>query len=202
PDRAIPESQYDNDRAERTVVFQDGTLAVSNPFFSPNGDGVKDTTDLFFRAPPGAQSGLARIVDRFGKVVRTLQGDLQGGSGSLTWDGLDDSRAVVPDGSYRVDLFSVAAGLQKSVGSLSVVVDNDRSRIEEAAGTPLLTKQDLEPFLAPRLPFRGGRTINGSLFGDREPAPAFMPDDSGVVYAVRNIVGQTPDLHNVFDCAL
>lgn len=91
------------------------TETVSNRYFSPNGDGVKDTSTYsasFFNAT--AQSRLRIDVRRVatGAVVRSATAT--GSSVSFTWDGRDGGGVVQPEGDYNfevVDLDSVNAPL-------------------------------------------------------------------------------------------
>jgi len=121
----LHEQRTDNNRAARQVMVQDGVVALSNPIFSPNSDGVKDTTEVFFNlAQPGPVT--VTIADARGAVLRKLQGQA-GQTGSLIWDGRDDRGAVVFDGSYQV---AVASG-STPVGTVSVVVDCNQSQIQD-----------------------------------------------------------------------
>jgi len=172
-DRAgtLSEQRTDNNRAARRVMVQDGVVALSNPIFSPNGDGVKDSTEVFFNL---AQTGpvTVTIADARGAVLRTLQGQA-GQTGSLIWDGRDDRGAVVFDGSYQL---AVASG-STPVGTVSVVVDCNQSQIQEVLGTDLVRDQDLF------------QRIPG--FADQSPGVQGlpgqpMPDDSGLVFKTAN----------------
>src|SRR5882672_3088676 len=53
--------------------------------------------------------------------------------GSVEWDGRDDRGRVVRDGSYRLQVRSPAG---QSLGEAMAVVDNNRSSLVEAVGTP------------------------------------------------------------------
>ena len=75
--------------------------SASSTLISPNGDGRLDSTRLSLAAT-GASRWTARITDDRGAVVRSAS--RSGGSGSLTWDGRDDTGARVRDGRYRATL--------------------------------------------------------------------------------------------------
>jgi subtilase family serine protease/flagellar hook assembly protein FlgD len=127
-DRASDDARADNDRAVRSVAIQSGAVALSNPYFSPDGNAVKDATEILYSLrEPGTVE--AKVTDARGRVLRTLR-DPSGDAleGALTWDGRGDSGRVVRDGTYRV---TVAAGDQV-VGAASVVVDTNRSSVVEA----------------------------------------------------------------------
>ncbi|HEY5870440.1 MAG TPA: FlgD immunoglobulin-like domain containing protein, partial [Candidatus Tectomicrobia bacterium] len=116
----------------KRLAAQDTDFFVSNPYFSPNSDGIKDSTTFFFRLPAASTVEVV-VVDKDGTVVRHVQHDAQTHDGSAEWDGLDDHGRVVRDGSYRLQVRSPA---EQSLGEATVVVDNNRSSLVEAVGTP------------------------------------------------------------------
>ena len=70
-------------------------------WFSPNGDGDRDTIALTAtNSEPG--SLIARVLDGGGHAVRTLTVPNGSAPASLTWDGRDTAGARVPDGAYAV----------------------------------------------------------------------------------------------------
>ena len=83
----------------------DGSVAASPNTFSPNGDGVADTVAVSHAiSEPGAVR-LTVTPKAGGAAVRTLTVvAAAAGSGSVSWDGRDDARAVVPDGDYVLTL--------------------------------------------------------------------------------------------------
>ncbi|WP_342373836.1 Ig-like domain repeat protein [Myxococcus stipitatus] len=161
---ATPEGRPDNNRAEKGVVVQDAKLALSEPFFSPNGDGVKDTTEVVYRLDAAAPVSV-RVLDDAGKEVRTLE-SVSAQAGSLTWDGRSQRGRIVPDGTYRLMVTSPKAEGHAVVGTLVAVVDTNRYPIEksEVASRDL---ESLESYVAP--------------LHHRKPFAA-MPDESGVVF--------------------
>lgn len=159
-----PEGRADNNRAEKGVVVQDAKLALSEPFFSPNGDGVKDTTDVVYRLDTAAPVAV-RVLDEEGKEVRALEA-ASAQSGSLTWDGRSQRGRIVPDGTYRLMVTSPKAEGQTVVGTLTAVVDTNRSPIEKSA-VASRDMESLEAYVEPD--FYGGPY-------------AAMPDESGVVF--------------------
>jgi flagellar hook assembly protein FlgD len=76
-------------------------LLLTPPEFSPNGDGVDDTTTLSFTL---SQAVAVHIdVQQRGLVVATLfDGQLGTGAHSLAWDGTDGAGNVLPAGDYTV----------------------------------------------------------------------------------------------------
>jgi subtilase family serine protease/flagellar hook assembly protein FlgD len=170
-DGSAEESRKDNDRSTRTVVVQSGKLAVSNPYFSPNGDGVRDTTEIFYRLETPAAVDAA-VRDERGRTVRTLNGASgSDGSGSLSWDGRTDAGPLAYDGAYVVHV--QAQGQLAPLGEISVVLDTNRSSVLEAP-RELRTSVVLDGFFQSRLP-PGEPNLWLDLFGtlDEKDAIAF-----------------------------
>ncbi|MDA8083071.1 MAG: discoidin domain-containing protein [Nitrospiraceae bacterium] len=142
PDNLITERSKDNNIASRTFGVQDARLWVTEPYISPNGDGIKDSTQFFFGLDT-AQPVKIAIINERGETVRTFSGpDFENTTGgNITWDGLDDSGMVAADGRYQMKVQDVPGG--STPGSLLVTVDNNRSSIVKALGTKYLLQRNL-----------------------------------------------------------
>ncbi|MBZ4417854.1 CARDB domain-containing protein [Myxococcus sp. RHSTA-1-4] len=166
PSQAVSEGRYDNNRAERRVRVQDSALALSHLFFSPNGDGVKDATEVSYRlAAPSAVD--VEVRNAAGVLVRTLMAE-PAEAGTVSWDGRDAQGRVTRDGSYQLAVRASASSGKTDLGMLVAVVDNNRSRLEDAPGSQWLLEKTLEPSAG------SGVTRRGRL--------AFAPDDSGIYF--------------------
>ncbi len=134
PDNTIVEASEANNTATQAFVVQDGDFYVSRRYFSPNGDGAQDTTTFAFRAAASSDLGVV-VRDATGTVVRHVADGTfaQVQNGQVDWDGLDDLGRVVPDGNYH---FHVINPSGESLGEARVVVDNNRSSLVDAFGTP------------------------------------------------------------------
>jgi Tol biopolymer transport system component/flagellar hook assembly protein FlgD/fibronectin type 3 domain-containing protein len=133
PDHVISERTRSNNIASKTLAVQNADLFVTEPFISPNGDGVKDSTDFSFRLST-PQTVKVVVVNSKGSVVRTFSGSEfeKTSGGSVTWDGTNDEGMVVGDGSYQIRVLGES---ERVLGNLLVIVDNNRSPITEAIGT-------------------------------------------------------------------
>ncbi|HUL59632.1 MAG TPA: CARDB domain-containing protein, partial [Anaeromyxobacteraceae bacterium] len=140
--RAVKEGRYDNDRGERAVGVQVSDVVASNPYLSPNGDGVKDDTSIMFRAfAPG--DAVVDVTDLAGQRVRQLRA--AGAAGLVVWDGRDDAGLVVRDGHYRAVVRAQGAAAA-DVGALDLVVDTNRSPLQDVGGTDLLEQSAVLDF--------------------------------------------------------
>jgi flagellar basal-body rod modification protein FlgD len=92
-----------NTNSLSAVSFIGGTLKANGNAATFNGT---DSTDLKFKLEGSAASTRITITDSTGHVVKTATvGDLKSGDNSFTWDGRNNSGALVAAGSYN---FAVA----------------------------------------------------------------------------------------------
>ncbi len=165
-DKRTKENDSEDNRAERILRVQDAALALSNPYFSPNGDGVKDATEVSYRLEAAVPVEVV-VTTQAGALVRTLNASPVALGGTATWDGRDENGAVVKDGTYLVVVRSGTAQAKTEVGRLLAVVDNNRLPLTEDISPQLLMDEPLE--LAP----------DTSL---RQRGREFAPDESGMYF--------------------
>lgn len=117
-----------NKVSDSKTVTVDGTppglesFLASLPSFSPNGDGVKDTTT--FSADISDFSSVTwtlALIDTDSVTVRSFSGS--GKTVSQSWDGTDASGAVVPEGNYTAVLSAVDAVNNNEEATESVEID-------------------------------------------------------------------------------
>ncbi|MEN8265108.1 MAG: CARDB domain-containing protein [Nitrospirota bacterium] len=105
PENAISEQIEDNNLASRTLAVQDSDLWLTEQYISPDGDGIQDSTEFFFRLDV-SQTVRIVVVSENGETVRTFSGsqleDIT--DGSIIWDGLDNDGMVVDDGQYQIQI--------------------------------------------------------------------------------------------------
>jgi spore germination protein YaaH/flagellar hook assembly protein FlgD len=106
--------------------------SLSSPYLSPNGDGRMDTATVRLAVTGHLRFGWD-VKPFFDGIVSAaiLRGNVVGKNVAFTWDGKDTSGKVVPDGPYRVTVWTADASNNKS--SISKVVTVDR----HAAGVSL-----------------------------------------------------------------
>lgn len=160
PDGLVVEQDEGNNEERRTVVVQDADLYLTEPYFSPNGDGVKDETTLAWRATGPVA---AVVSDSRGQVVKTLV-TAGPAAGSATWDGRDERGVVTWDGVYTVTLTGEGS---RVLGRALVDLDTNRSPIQHASGPAETAVRNLTCALPP------------SLSG-----PAWMPGEDEVLFVV------------------
>ncbi len=190
-DSAVAEGNESNNRVDLPLSTQNSVLFASHPVFSPNGDGVRDRTDIGLRWTGAGGPTAVEIRRGDGKVVRRFAPTQVGDpvNASVAWDGRNLRGQVVPDGVYRVLAIS-ASGEQ----SMTIVVDNNRATFADAVGTSegalinvaQLTGVSLDQWQTPpdRSPWRlelFTRTTRPSGSGLPEGIYRFHPHDREVV---------------------
>ncbi|MCP4655849.1 MAG: hypothetical protein GY856_10570 [bacterium] len=150
PQDTVVEIRDDNNQVSIGIAVQDTDLYVNERYFSPNDDGIRDTTTVYFDATPAE----VEVIDEDDAVVRTLV--VSSGAHSLVWDGRNDHGSVVPDGVYRL-----------VAGSFEVWVEVDNNLLPITAD---IHQQLLEGTLGPvppnrRLTFEAASPIDGELYG-------------------------------------
>ena len=140
-DNAVDESNELNNVAQRSIAVQDGNFFVSQRFISPNGDGVQDVTQLFFRLDQAGDVEIV-ILNEDDELVRRFSGvDFNAVSeGEIAWDGTNEQGRIVVDGFYRLQLLGAGSSV---IDEATVTVDNNRSPLVEALGTRFASFKNL-----------------------------------------------------------
>lgn len=119
-------------------------LARNRTYFSPNGDGLADTTVISYTLLGPATVGVV-VEDLGGIPVRMLEAPVAKEAGEyigLVWDGRDDGSQVVPDGTYRIRATAVNA-----VGSVSMTRTVTVDTVAPTITTPIVTPNPWQPTL-------------------------------------------------------
>lgn len=124
PENRLREHREDNNEATLLLRAQSAAAFVSEPYFSPNGDGVRDRTTAWFADAAGIVVSV-EVHDAEGRHVADLgppdsvQGDYRG----ATWSGQDRRGGVAPDGRYRLVALD---GSGHALAIVEAVLDVDR----------------------------------------------------------------------------
>lgn len=105
----------------------DVTSASSSGYFSPNGDGTKDSVTVKYttQGTGNVTVAVSRVSD--GAVVRKVTvGSKAAGSFSYVWNGKDDAGSVVANGAYRVAVSLATSGGSTSSDGVTVVLDTTK----------------------------------------------------------------------------
>jgi Tol biopolymer transport system component/subtilase family serine protease len=183
PDNEVIERREDNNQASKILRVQNIDQSLTEQYISPNGDGVKDSTQFFFRLN-SPQTVKIVIVDKDDQAVRTFSGNefANTAGGSVTWDGLNDDGMVVDDGQCGIQLKDID---NRIISGIFVIVDNNRSSLTEAIGTKYLMKKDLEcwntNWLRSVFQWVGGLDYQGGSPGNVNSM--WLPDDRGIIFS-------------------
>jgi len=160
PDNTIRERSEQNNQITKSLSVQNANLWLTEQYISPNGDGIQDSTQAFFRLS-SPTTVMVNIVDKNNVVIRKYDGGeySDASEGTIKWDGLNDKGMVVDDGQYQIKITDTD---NQTLGSLLVIVDNNRSPLTEAIGTDYLFAKNMD--------------TNADIYGSRH----WAADESGL----------------------
>ncbi len=132
-DRAnsVPEGREDDNKVVLNLAPVDADFYASEPFFSPNGDGIADATVIVSRLPTPSVQRL-RIVASWGEEVASFESGGAVAQFSATWNGRRADNRVALDDRYDVILTD---GNHQELKRLQVVLDTNRSPLVLAANS-------------------------------------------------------------------
>lgn len=104
---------------DRTRQLTITNVTVSEPFFSPNGDGIQDTTTFSGDFNFEGVDWTVDVINPGGTVIRSATG--QGSSFSFTWNGSALGQPL-PDGTYQLKV-TASAGTATTTASSQTVLD-------------------------------------------------------------------------------
>ncbi len=142
-------------------------LVVINSFFSPDGDGIQDTTAVRFTAAADSATvtvAVQVITDPGGALVATPHPAAAVASGDTVWVGWTPAIGEVPDGDYRYTI-SIDDGAATATDSVSVVVDTEAPTVALGAvgPSPFDPGADLLNELSVPLVVTGDPTSSGTV---------------------------------------
>jgi flagellar hook assembly protein FlgD len=94
--------------------------AATPSYFSPNGDGVQDTTTISASLGFDGPTWRVDVKNGGGTVVRSVTGS--GRNVAFTWDGRDSGGVLQPDGTYSA-LISALDGTASATATIPVTLD-------------------------------------------------------------------------------
>lgn len=121
----INEGNESNNQASINVNNQDRSLYVSNQYFSPNGDSIKDDTRITFNTNTSADYEI-QILDVNSNLIRKLNPTtfLNTNFGDTLWDGKSDKGIVARDGDYTIELVNQNGN---TINTTVVTLDTNRT---------------------------------------------------------------------------
>jgi len=120
------------------------SLSVDPATFSPNGDGINDTTTISFTLGDTSSQLYTRIEvrDSSQKIVRNLLVPLDAdnllspGSFSIEWDGDNDDGVRVLDATYTIYIISLDEDMNSTLRTIDITVDIESPEIVEVNVSP------------------------------------------------------------------
>jgi len=141
--RAVPDGIYtvvvrahpvgeDWEEATTTVTVDTEPIAVTElsavpNLFTPDGDGIADSTLITVRTANGVATGTAsvEIIDDGETLVRELYAGAATDSLALWWNGLDDAATAAADGVYWVSVSTLDSAGNTAESQILVDLDRD-----------------------------------------------------------------------------
>ncbi|MBL4659079.1 MAG: Ig-like domain repeat protein, partial [Alcanivoracaceae bacterium] len=123
----IDEGDESNNQAHILVANQDQTFYVSQRYFSPNGDGIKDQTSIAFNTDTNASYQI-QVLDKDYQLIKTFSdATMQNTSfGDVIWDGRNNNGIVARDGDYLIQLIDQSDQIKALT---TVTLDNNKSAL-------------------------------------------------------------------------
>ena len=140
PDGELVERSLANNTATVELSVQDGDVTADPRMFSPNGDGVLDTTTLFLRLATEGTVSVEIENERHQEVIRSFEAVAVDGDARLEWDGRADSGALADDGTYVLRVTDAEGAW---LGEARVTIDTNRSPLLDALGTSFALEKNL-----------------------------------------------------------
>ena len=104
--------------------MEENSFTFSSPTLSPDSDNYQDELEIDYRLEASDLAARAEVYDSRGQMVRRLlNGDILGTTGTLRWDGKDQSGGLLPMGQYLVmiTLYNTAGTRQTLRRTVAVV---------------------------------------------------------------------------------
>lgn len=135
PESQVEERHKANNAASRDFILQNRDFYVTERYFSPDGDGSKDSTEFAFRLNEPTDIDIL-VLDARDRERHKFSGEqLQASTGGRqVWGGLDRLGRLLPDGSYRFRVVKRSTG--DVLGEAPVDIDTNRSSLFKALDTP------------------------------------------------------------------
>ena len=116
------------------------TLSLSTDKFSPDGDGINDTTTISIIVDDSSTPiyGRIEIRDSSDEMVRNLYTPADGtlSTGDYIWDGKDDDGGILPNGTYNVYVIALDNAENSSQQTATVEVETVYPEISEVNVSP------------------------------------------------------------------
>jgi hypothetical protein len=100
----------------RITEFSDDAVTIYPQLFSPDNDGYNDVLNISYQFDQPGFVGSITVFDANGRIVRHLmRSQLLGTEGTISWDGINESREKAPIGMYVIffEAFDLKGNIRK-----------------------------------------------------------------------------------------
>lgn len=162
PEQTLREAARQNNETSLLLAVQDGDAFAIPPHFSPNGDGIKDRTALYFGLRLDELERI-EVRDAQDRLVADIadRAEAQDERVMVHWDGLDSRGRVAWDGVYAV---SAQHRDGRGFGPVRVVLDTDRPPALESVNTEQALQRNLPGSLNSWLPAPAASSVEDFLY--------------------------------------
>lgn len=160
------------------------SIKSASPYvFSPNGDGVKDTTAVTYNLPSSQHVTISVFTPGGTRMRGPIDYGTQSGSRVWTWKGKNNSDQYVPNGAYRIEIdtsASINGATVRGMVSTSVRVDTVAPHMLSITG--------------------GGTTFYPypDHYRDSFTPTATLDEDGGMTMVIKNSKNQVIQTINVY----
>lgn len=162
PEQSLREAARQNNETSLLLAVQEGAGFAIPHYFSPNGDGIKDRTAVYF-AMRLDQVQRVEVRDAQDRLVVDLtdQAQAQGERLVVQWDGLDARGRLAWDGVYGI---SAQSSDGQGIGPVRVVLDTDRPPALEAVNSEQALQRSLPESLNSWLPATSASSVEDFFY--------------------------------------
>jgi flagellar hook assembly protein FlgD/prenyltransferase beta subunit len=130
PLNRIIERNENNNVATHPILLSDSSFYVTERYISPNGDGIQDSTEIFYRVD--GSGSITLTISKENSDIVISESSLPSSS-YFKWSGKNKLGYLQEDGVYTVSIIDEESG--GMLNTAVIEIDTNRSAISDAIGT-------------------------------------------------------------------